>query len=189
MSIVLTDGTKSIPLNALPREAWHIISGRDRHDGDPYRYYDLVSVVYRSIKMRANAISGLPFVVFGKNEDDIVYDSTSDDMMSDRLAFSTGLSDIFGLTEASLCMTSTAYWYRQKTGLGVLKGLQYLSPTSITPQWSEIDGLTHYTRQLAGKENSLSLDDIVHIYSSSITRDHDGYLSPSGCHDECGGRF
>lgn len=156
-------GAKSIPLNELPEEAWSIIQGTHDKD-DPYIYRRAVGVLYRCIQIRANAVRRLPWRVLDDKEQEVFV--STEQKLPTALPWLRRIKPLLGLTEASLILTSQAFWYKNLSVGGKIIDLQWLSPTSVKPVWSQEDGLTGFRRTLQkGKPSqSLPLEQVVYAW-------------------------
>lgn len=158
MPYTLIDGKKAIPINALPEEAWTILSGADQGTEES-RYYDSVAWLYRCVNIRANALAQVPWAIV-RGETDI--------WLSDDPAPPTGfewaadLPALFAQTEAALTILGKAFWFVTQNKVRPL-GLRWLTPTSITPIWDEVKGIIGYKRQLSKREVPLKLEEIVYF--------------------------
>jgi phage portal protein BeeE len=139
----ITDGVKSIPLNALPEEAWTTISGgNDRGGGgDAVELARLVPFLRRCIEVRANSVAAVPWTIY--RGDEPVWDSDSDEA-PDELKWLEDLPEYIYLMESALCLMATAYFEKSRNMAGNQRAISWLAPQTMTPKWDREQGLTHF---------------------------------------------
>lgn len=157
--LVLTDGTKAALVDNLPEEAWTIHGATDREGTDIHKLYANVAFLYRCVEMRANAIASLPWYILRKNTE--VWSHKSEDV-PDELLFAEHLPDLLWQSEASLSLGAQAFWLKEMNRVK-LRELRWLTPWSMTPIWTEADGLTKFERQLERKKMDFAPDRIVYL--------------------------
>lgn len=158
------DGTKSVPLDQLPEEAWRIIAGEETLDtnvisGDILQHYAAVAFLYRCVQVRAGALAGLPWAVL--RGDDVMWES-ADDKVPAPLAFLAELPELLFRSEMALCLFGRAFWYKERNRVRVL-GLRWLTPYYVTPIWHEVDGLLRFDRTVNGAIVPLAVEDVVYL--------------------------
>ncbi len=125
----VTDGTKSIPLNALSPDAWTPVDEIDAASGTTgarlttRRAQALVPILYRAIDIRAKAVSRLPFRIERGGQD--VTEASADLVAT--------LRALLYLTEAAVCLTYQAYWQFGTNRLGRNLTPFWLAPQTIRP--------------------------------------------------------
>lgn len=170
------DGVKNVPLNALPEEAWTVISGSGKGN-DKSKYYSFISVVFRAIKLRANAVSNIPFTIVSNSSNDVIFDS-SEAMFTEQIPFAIKLKDIFYMTESSLCICSEAFYFKQMNRLNNILDLQYLQPNNINAVWDMNSGLVKFERKINNKTKDFDINDIVYTYFQNPLRETKADVSP-----------
>jgi hypothetical protein len=126
MAKIYTPATKSLnPWNVDDNRGWDIIGAEARADER-----ELVPVVADCIDEIAKSMADLPFCVYNQRGE-VVDDS--DDYHNVTGAIPDPYS-FFWLTAASLVMSGTAYWKKQRNPAGYTKGLKYWAYTNISPQ-------------------------------------------------------
>lgn len=160
------DGTKSVPLDQLPDEAWRIVAGAGEGtldtnviSGDILAHYAAVAFLYRCVQVRASALAGLPWAVL--RGEDVVWES-SDDEAPPALAFLAELPELLLRSEMALCLFGRGFWYKERNRVRVL-GLRWLTPYYVTPIWHEVDGLIRFDRTVNGVMVPLAIDDVVYL--------------------------
>lgn len=155
----ISDGTKSVPLSALPEEAWTYISGGDSNSNETVKLYRSVAFLFRCVHVRANSVAGVPWAIY-RRENEIW--SSEDDEAPSTLSWAENLPELLWLTEAALCLTATAY-YEQSSNLGRNKRmLSWLAPQTMRPQWDREAGLTHFKRTLGNTVIDMAVEDVVY---------------------------
>ena len=116
----------------------------------PQGVYASVSWVYRATRLRANALSRLPWELVREGGEPL-----------DEPPFELDMQDIFWRTEAVRCLFGAAFWVKLNNGV-LLKGLQYLNPTTMTFKRNRTtNALEGYRQEEFRKE--WPLDEMVYI--------------------------
>ena len=118
-------GTKSSLLWDEDTDAWTYLSGEPIRDNSPRIYHQLISTLFRSVDIRASAISNLPWALM-KGETEF---ETSEDY-ENKTGLVSNMSVMLYLIEASLVLAGSAYWKREQNVAGYSK-LRHLDPTSM----------------------------------------------------------
>lgn len=136
---------------------------------DPRLYYIIVPFVRRAVRLRANALAGVP-VTLQRGETDI----------SARPEFSAlmgMLSALIWKTEFALCLSVYgAYWRRATNRAGMNPTPEWLLPNACWPYSTAEAGLQsiRYTRPWgvpgAGQVEMLPLDEVVYFWQPSLER-------------------
>jgi phage portal protein BeeE len=150
---------KAVNLNALPEEAWRIVSGSDDTKQEAIKFYKSVAFAYRCIDIRAKAISSFPRDIMRGSQ---ILDEEKDPIFSN-------LDTLLYQIETALCIYAYAYLMKQRSLVDLL-GVRWLKPTSITPKFDSMEGLTHFERSLNKGEPSqrLDIDEVVHFWLPTI---------------------
>lgn len=149
---------KGLRLDTLPREAWDIIAGQDRSNGNIHAIYEKVPWLYAGINLRANAASAVPYQLNNKSTDAPV--EKPDMIPGVRLWWDT-LPDLIDGMEADRALYGAAYLFKEKNAAGIITNVRRLDPTSIRPQWGANGELTHFERTIKGRPKRLELDEMV----------------------------
>ena len=160
----LYDGTKSIPLNQLPPEAWTVIRG-DK-DSPEAKLRDEVGWLKRCTLLRAEALASLPWTI-KKDGKQIL--SSEDAVVPDELLWLDNFVDLLWLTELSLICKSQAFWMvNRNTSIfdmnQYVSSLQWLAARTMTPKWHEDQGLIAFKRVLGQKEMTLYPEDVAYFW-------------------------
>lgn len=135
------DPTKSVSLNALPPEAWKFVVGGSSEGGDVAKLFAAVPWVYRSVQMRAQALSALPFAILkGDAEQDL-----------NKIDFMRGFVQLLYRVEQSLVLYGSAYVLPEQNRVKTL-GFRWLSPATITPKFEKDKGLVGFERTVEGRQ-------------------------------------
>ena len=111
----LYDGIKAIPMQNLPPEAWTFHGNPD--DSALDELYSAVAFLNRAVAIRANDVSSLPCSI-SRNETDIW---TSDEkIVPTEMEPFSDLVELIWRTEESLCLSSEAFWHKERNRVRVL---------------------------------------------------------------------
>lgn len=150
-------GLKSIPLSAFPAEAWTSLVGENANSGDGIgAYYQSVPWLYAAVNLIANACGSIPIRWQDAGSEEPI------DEPGETWAQSFG--DLLNAVTGDLLLYGAAYVFRANNRRGVPTELRRLLPTTITPKFDEMAGLTHFERHLNGKTMRLELKDVVYIW-------------------------
>ena len=167
---------KAVSINNLPPEAWTRISGGGviGQDKDVRDYYVRVPFLSRAVRLRATAISSLPFAIV--NDSGVEIDTSED--YQNEVGFLPNPQKTLELIESSLFLTSKAYLFRQynrarDVGLDSLTktlDLRYLMPTTIKPLFNDdeeqgaLGELIGFERQMRNRTLYLTPEDLVYFW-------------------------
>lgn len=163
----LIDGQKSVPLNALPKEAWTIVTGDLGNDNEQVqKLYAAVAFLYRCVDVRASALMSVPWSIYRLegNADEPVWNHDDDENPPKELAFLHSLPELLWLTEASMSLTSEAFWIKDFARGKTPKDVRYMQPKSVTSIWDKEAGLTGFKRSLGQSSIRLSLEEVVYVW-------------------------
>ena len=93
----LIDGAKSVPISALPEEAWVHLTGDSTPDGKSREYYDKVAYIRRCIDLRADSLINIPWKILRTTDDEEVWNSNEEEP-PDELEWLSDLPDLLWLT-------------------------------------------------------------------------------------------
>lgn len=157
MSVFISTGTKSIPLQALPPEAWQAITGHSV-DGDSIiaRYND-VPYLYRAVNLRVQALSDLPYSWHVGD----TYGQEQAEMPS--FTFSLEIEALLRSVEMSLLMFGCAYIVTERNRTGFIKSLRVVHPNSMTANRGKSGDVISWTRQVASDTITLRAEDVIDI--------------------------
>ena len=144
---------KAVTMNALD---WDLFSKNDRGAMSTSAAYNQIAWIRRCVDIRANAVSSVPFVLYkGKR---IVKDWPLANILPDRL----------WRIEAALQIYGAGYLVREKNFV-IDKDLRWLLPTTITPKYATIKGLTSFIRKINGKDIQFALDEIIYFWLQNLS--------------------
>jgi len=122
-----------------------------------------VAFLFRAVNLRAAALADVPWTIY-KGETALW---ESDETMPDALAHFGDIEELLYRTEAALCLTSTAYWYKLRNRVRVT-GLQWLDPTATAPYLSLTGEITWFDHSAANGLQRFAIDDVVYIWNRGI---------------------
>lgn len=165
----LFTGTKAIPLNELPEEAWSVIQGT--HEPEyasremAIRYRKTVGVLYRCVQIRMNGVRRLPWRILDGNENEVF--TSTEQKFPDDMPWLRRMKPLLGLTEAAILLRSEAFWLKDANMLGQVRDLRWLSPVTMKAKWDKTLGLVGFERRLrgAGEPETFSPDEIVYTWA------------------------
>ena len=159
----IIDGEKSIPLSALPDEAWTILNGGNDSLDDKEntknltnKIYSSVGVLHRCIDIRSNAMSALPWCISNINSNEIIY-SVGEGKLPNELAFLKNFRRMLYLIEASLMLYSRSYLLIEGVVIPPfsMPTLRWLMSNSINPIWDIETGLSGFERIVTKKDKRI----------------------------------
>lgn len=153
------DATKTIPLNALPPEAWQDLGGVEPATATA-KQWETVGWLHRCINIRANGLVRVPYSLMGRGGDEL-WVSGSNDPLPQPLAWLRDLSMLLYLSEAALCLVGESFWMKERNRVRVL-GVRWLAPQTMTPVWDATAGLTGFERRINGQKLNMPKEDIVY---------------------------
>lgn len=117
-----------------------------------------VAFLFRGVSLRAAALADVPWTIY--KGDKALWES--DQICPDGLQQFADIEDLLYRTEAALCLTSTAYWYKLRNRVRIT-GLQWLDPTVTTPYVSLRGEIVWYDHSAANGLQRLAIEDVVYI--------------------------
>mgnify|MGYP000890688042 CR=1 FL=1 len=127
------------------------------------KYKQEIATIYRCIDIRAGAVASVPFTVYDlKNGDELV--NSSNFWSNDKFRWLSILQNLLYLTEASLLLTSEAFWLKERSLTKKNLGFRWLAAPYINPIYSSTEGITGFERQLnTGQKETFTIDDVVYF--------------------------
>lgn len=130
--LVFTDGGNVKAVNPWDidgnPEAWTWYSGQPRRVQD--EYYSKVAAMYRAHNLKANTVSGIPFVLLDKSGNE--YDSSR--QWQNKIGFLPNPQELLRLNVLSYMATNTIYMLRTSDMVQYkTRGLYHALPTAFTP--------------------------------------------------------
>lgn len=127
------------------------------------KYRDVIGVVYRCIDVRSAAVSSLPFTILKKDE--VFLDSET---AQEKVGFEwvNNLTNLLYLTEASLLLSSEAFWLKDKSLTSKMLDLRWLASPYIDPVYDAQRGIVGFKRNLGNNAGPIDLtnDQIVYFW-------------------------
>lgn len=178
LELLMTDGTKSVPLNALPESAWRYITGGSSDTGElnPVTAVQVVPILYRALEMRGNAIASLPWALYRGDGDEDVKET------AEYQSLVGGMRRRLKLTSASLDVYGACYWIKETNRFGRNLTPRWLMPTTMTAvteanapervraEFDAKDGLYGFMRRDgAGRDLFLSWEEVVYFWELTLT--------------------
>jgi SPP1 gp7 family putative phage head morphogenesis protein len=164
---VAFDGKSNFFLDQYPESAWVQLSPTtsdmtDSRSGTQAaaNYYQSVAFLFRCVQIRQAALLNVPWAVT-RNDKDIW--TSEDSKPPADLAFMANFRRLLRNTEAALCLSPEAFWFRERNRARTLS-LKWHAPSSVMPQYNESEGLTGFKRILGGgKERTFGPDDYIYF--------------------------
>lgn len=123
-----------------------------------------VAFMFRAVNLRAAAIADVPWAIY--KGDTVLWES--EQTVPASLSQFGNLEEMLYRTEAALCLTSTAYWYRLRNRVK-MTGLQWLDPTATAPYLSLTGEITWFDHSAANGLQRLSTEDVVYIWNHGLS--------------------
>ena len=162
----LMDGTKSIPLEALPESAWRFITGNPSGSPEfsPDTAWRLVPTLFRALDMRAGQVSSMPWGIFVQGDE-------QNNLKDDPLfrGFKRGLKRRLWQTSAALDCSGASYWALERNMMGGNLSPRWLKTASIKIKSNEDTGLSGFTRVLKdGDEIPFDMDEMCYFWQPGL---------------------
>lgn len=161
MKAYMLDGEafKDIPFSAVTTgdlERWF----GDQNDSNPEKFYERVGVLFRCLNLRARAVSSMPRDIL---------DAAGQPVDEESLPFDVDLNTLLWQTELSLLLCAQAYWHKLKNRIR-LTGVRWLDPLTITPLYSESEGLAGFRRAINGRAlpRPIAKDEMVWVWLPTL---------------------
>jgi HK97 family phage portal protein len=124
-------------------------------------YRDVIGVVYRCIDIRSAAVSGLPFTLLKGDE---VFIDSETAWEKPGYEWVNNLTNLLYLTEASLLLSSEAFWLKDKSLTSKMLGLRWLASPYIDPVYDSQKGIVGFKRNLGNNGGSIDLGNEQIVY-------------------------
>ncbi len=124
-------------------------------------YRDTIGVIYRCIDVRAAMLSSLPWTIL--KGDDVFIDSETA-WEEERYAWLENLTNFLYLTEASLLLSSEAFWLKEKNLLGSNTGIRWLAAPYIFPVYDERVGIAGFERRYGNNKETYSPEEMAYFW-------------------------
>lgn len=128
------------------------------------RFKKEIATIYRCIDLRSTAISSVPYTIYSTNDGKEILNNNNYWKVS-GFEWLEHLPDLLYLTEASLLLTSEAFWLEEKNLLDRTINYRWLAAPYINPVYSTELGITGYERTLnsTGEKEEFSLEEIIYF--------------------------
>lgn len=165
-------------------DAFHgIAAGRSQESGlsdsgaDLGRAYALAVWAYRCIKLRADAVAGVPLVLLDRSGAQ-VSEGPLPELLKAPGGLHGSLADLLRATEAAYNIWGLAYWFKEKRpGRRGIAALHWLNPQSIQPLIDPVRGVLGYRQQVGGTQRDFAPEQVI-SFRNFHPLDDLGGLSP-----------
>jgi HK97 family phage portal protein len=169
------DGTKSIALSQASEWDWLTPTDEagDYSNLTPLQAYRLVPYLFRSVDVRARAVSGLPWALYRERD--------GADVRRDPLyrGLTHGMRLRLYETEAALCLYGASYWLKEANRMGRNLSLRWVLPSSVLPSYDTQYGLVGFERYFGGGKQVLDREDMVYIWQPSLSAEVGPGVAPA----------
>ncbi len=169
-TLISPTATKAISLADFNNDAlWrensyeHAVRPRNKHS-DAVRssqYRDTIGVIYRCVDVRSSSISSLPFTIL--KGDDVFIDSETA-WEKPGYEWVNDISHLLYLTEASLLLSSEAFWLKNKSLTQKMMNLRWLAAPFINPVYDSEQGITAFRRNAGMGDELFTPEQIVYFF-------------------------
>lgn len=127
------------------------------------KYRQEIATLNRCIDIRAGAVASVPFTVYSlKDGEELV--NSSNFWSDEKFRWLSIIQNLLYLTEASLLLTSEAFWLREKSITNKNLGFRWLAAPYINPIYSKDRGIVGFERQLnTGEKEVFTTKDVVYF--------------------------
>lgn len=124
-------------------------------------FREAIGTMYRCIDVRATTVAATPFMVFRGEKP--VYNSN---VMTDDTEYPwlDSIQALLALTEASLLLSSEAFWFKELALAGNLLDIRWLAAPYISPIYSEMEGITGFKRMFGTREEIYKRDSVAYFF-------------------------
>lgn len=151
---------KSIPLNALPAEAWKSLTGGMTPQGkELLDIYETVSWFRRGVDARCEAMASMPFVFVREGSDEELDEGEIPDF-----PFELDFENLLNVVEGWLTLFGAAYLFRGVNAFSVPKEIRPMHPETITPKYDDEKGLIGFERRIKATTLMLSKDELIYFW-------------------------
>lgn len=165
-------------------DAFHGITGRrpDRDltaaPGDLARAYASAVWAYRCVKLRADAVAGVPLVLLDRGGARIDAHPLLS-LLRDVNPHTMNLGDLLRATESAYNIWGRAYWLKVRASAGHkrVRWLVWLNPLTVEPVTDPVRGVVAYRQTAAGRTRELPPEDVI-VFRNFDPHDDLGGLSP-----------
>lgn len=131
------------------------------------RYKSSIATLYRCIDIRAGTVSQVPYSIYKITNNREV--ATSNNFWNNsKFQWLSDFSRLMYLTEASILLTSEAFWLKQTSATNKNLGFRWLAAPYISPVYDTQYGITGFKRELnTGAMEEFDKRDIVYFYTQN----------------------
>lgn len=152
---------KSIPLQNLPPEAFHVVVGDAAISDDSIiARYETIPWLYRGVEARCNALSSVPFALHKGDEE-------GDEVDVKTLPFKLNLPELLNALYRDYILYAQWYLWKGTNPAQYVKELRRFIPTSITPKYDEMAGIKHFKRKLKEESIEIPVEDMIWLMRPS----------------------
>lgn len=142
----------------------------------PTQAYTLVPYLYRSIDIRAKALSSIPWSLQPESSPGSAPSpaiTADDDALPSRVwGIERGMRQRLYLTEVALCLYGAAYWMRETDTQATNQlSLRWLAPASIAPRYHPYNGIVGYERHIGSSRVTLAPQHVVAFWLPGVTHE------------------
>jgi len=161
-------------------DAFHGIRRQRDHDltasrGDLARAYASAVWAYRCIKLRSDAVAGVPLVLLDR-DDNPIEDHPLLQLLRDVNPSTMNLGDLLRATEAAYNIWGSAYWLIVRQARRP-RWLLWLNPQTVEPVTDSQQGVIAYRQTIDGQTREYAPEDVV-VFRNFDPLDDLGGLSP-----------
>lgn len=149
-----TSGLKSIPLNAVPPDAWHSLTNAS-DNGDVQKLYDSVPWLYRGVNLIADALATLRWAF---------HNSAGDEVEDPTLPFLFDTTEVMNAAAGDALLYGAIYWHKGVNAARKPTLCKRLHPVTITPKYDNEEGLVLFERRIGGYMIPLPVEDVAFLW-------------------------
>lgn len=124
-------------------------------------FREAIGTMYRCIDVRSATVAATPFLVF--KGDKPIYNSS---VMTDgnEHPWFDSIQPLLSLTEASLLLSSEAFWLKEFALAGNIMDVRWLAAPYITPLYTDMEGIVGFKRTYGNLEEIYKRDAIAYFF-------------------------
>lgn len=149
-------GLKSLPLNAVPPEAWHSLTGDAQDSNNRLSLYKKVPWLFRSVDLVADALASLPWDFHELNNGKVVEDP--------ELPFVFDLYETMNAAAGDFYFYAAIYWHKGINRARLPTQLKRMHPSTITPKYDDDKGLVLFERRYGNRTIDIAVDDMAYAW-------------------------
>jgi len=148
------------------------------YETDPRKLFGAVGILYRCIKLIADAVANMPRVIMDVEGHVLTAANTPTPMLDqderpiphdNELPFDIDLDDLLWRATASTQLLGASFWHKEKNRVR-LKKVKWLDPATITPVYNDQSGLAKFERRINGRLQPIPIpvEDMVWVFLPGI---------------------